>query len=164
MRKFALAISLALGFLVFPVSAAATEPTISHSTVAANFTVSGVCAFGFTIKSTLEETEIDYFDASGTLTRIYFHVTEQDTYIGPRATFTSVPYTFNVELRFDSSGTLTGYVIDGVVLRIPLPNGSLFVAAGRINGLLHPGTLFFFSPDFGRSGNLDALCSALAGS
>ena len=44
MRRFALAICIALGLLVVPLTAAAKEPTISHYTQTPDATISGVCA------------------------------------------------------------------------------------------------------------------------
>jgi hypothetical protein len=162
MRRFAVAIFMALGLLAVPVTAAATEPIISHYTQTADVTISGVCAFDLAIHATIQVTEIDYFDNSGVFVRVYLHATEQDTFTGPGGSLTSVPYTYNVEAQFDSNGDTTSWVVDGVVLRIPLPNGKLFVSAGKINVLNHRGTQFFISPDFGRSGNLTAFCAALA--
>ena len=124
--------------------------------------MSGTCAFDLTIHATIQTTEIDYFDGSGTLTRIYFHATEQDTFTGSGGSLTTLPYTYNLELRFDSSGEFTGFVASGVILQRRLPDGSLFLSAGRINVLAHPGISFSFVPDFGHSGNLVAFCAALA--
>ena len=143
-------------------TAAAKEPTISHYTQTADVTISGVCAFDFMITSTAEITEIDYINASGDVTRVYFHLTEQDTFIGPGRTLIGIPYTANFEIRFDSSGALTGFVASGVVMKERLPDGTLLLSAGRLNILAHPGVTFFFTPDVGHSGNLDALCAALA--
>jgi hypothetical protein len=163
MRRFALATCLAVVCVMFPLSAAAKEPVISHYSVPADtITVSGVCAFDFRITSTLEITEIDYINASGAVTRVYYHLTEQDTFIGPGRTLVGIPYTANLEFRFNSSGALTGFVASGVFLRVRLPDGTLILSAGRLNILAHPGVTFFFTPDFGHSGNLDALCAALA--
>jgi len=162
-RRFALAVCIALGLLVVPVTAAAQAPTILHyKQNPPELTVSGTCAFDLTIQATIQTTEIDYFDASGTLTRIYFHATEQDTFTGTGGSLTTLPYTYNLELRLDSSGELTGFVVSGVILKLRLPDGSLFLSAGRINVLAHPGISFAFVPDLGHSGNLAAFCAALA--
>jgi len=163
MRRFALAICIALGLLAVPLTAAAKSPTmLRYSQNPPALTLSGVCAFDITIHATVQTTEFDYFDGSGTLTRIYFHATEQDTFTGPGRSLTTVPYTYNFELRFDSSGEFTAFVVSGVILSLQLPDGSLFLSAGRINVLAHPGISFSFVPDLGRSGNLAAFCAALA--
>src|SRR5437660_5050152 len=124
MRRFALAICIALGVLAVPVTAAAKSPTMLRYTQnPPALTLSGVCAFDITIHATVQTTEFDYFDGSGTLTRIYFHATEQDTFTGPGRSLTTIPYTYtyNFELRFDSSGEFTAVVVSGVVLQLRLP-------------------------------------------
>ena len=163
MKKLLVSLSIMLGLLAVPVTAAAKSPTMLRYTQnPPALTLSGVCAFDITIQATVQTTEFDYFDGSGTLTRIYFHATEQDTFTGPGRSLTTIPYTYNFELRFDSSGEFTAVVVSGVVLQLRLPDGSLFLSAGRINVLAHPGISFSFVPDVGHSGNLDALCAALA--
>ena len=163
MKKRLVSLSIVLGLLAVPVTAAAKSPTMLRYTQnPPALTLSGVCAFDITIQATVQTTEFDYFDGSGTLTRIYFHATEQDTFTGPGRSLTTIPYTYNFELRFDSSGEFTAVVVSGVVLQLRLPDGSLFLSAGRINVLAHPGISFSFVPDVGHSGNLDALCAALA--
>ena len=163
MKKRLVSLSIVLGLLAVPVTAAAKSPTmLRYSQNPPALTLSGVCAFDITIHATVQTTEFDYFDGSGTLTRIYFHATEQDTFTGPGRSLTTIPYTYNFELRFDSSGEFTAVVVSGVVLQLRLPDGSLFLSAGRINVLAHPGISFSFVPDVGHSGNLDALCAALA--
>jgi len=163
MKKRLVSLSIVLGLLAVPVTAAAKSPTMLRYTQnPPALTLSGVCAFDITIHATVQTTEFDYFDGSGTLTRIYFHATEQDTFTGPGRSLTTIPYTYNFELRFDSSGEFTAVVVSGVVLQLRLPDGSLFLSAGRINVLAHPGISFSFVPDVGHSGNLDALCAALA--
>jgi hypothetical protein len=163
MRRFVLAICLALAALALPLTVSAKAPETFHYTQnPPDLTVSGVCAFDFTIHSTLQTTEVDYFNGSGVLTRMYFHTTEQDTFTGPGGSLTTSPYTYNLEARFNSAGDYTGFVASGVILRTTLPDGSLFLSAGRINVLAHPGIQFSLVPDFGHSGNLDAFCAALA--
>jgi hypothetical protein len=46
-------------------------------------------------------------------------------------------------------------------LKVVLPDGSLFIAAGRLDVVAHPGETYFF-PDHGHIGNLAAFCAALA--
>ena len=163
MRRFALAICLALGLLAVPLTAAAKAPTMYRYTATPpDLTLSGVCTFDITIRSTIRTIEIDYVDANGALTRVYINGTEQDTFTGPGGSLTTYPYTYNLELRFNSTGEYTGFVASGVILRLRLPDGSLFLSAGRLNVLAHPGISFSFVPDLGHSGNLGAFCAALA--
>jgi hypothetical protein len=46
---------------------------------------------------------------------------------------------------------------NGVVARVPLPDGSMFVAAGRLD------TSTGQPPDAGASGNIAGFCAALSG-
>jgi hypothetical protein len=165
LRRFTLAACLSIGLVIIPVSAAAREPQMSKYTVIpADLTVSGVCDFDITISSVLQVTEIDYFNASGRLTRVYNHVTEQDIFTGTgNHPLRSAPYTYNIQARFDSSGQPVSVLAQGVIVRIPLPNGRLWISAGRIDALAHPSSSgFFFTPDVGKFGNLAELCAALA--
>jgi hypothetical protein len=163
MRRFALAICLALGLLAVPLTAAAKSPTIyRYTSTPPDLSLSGVCAFDITIHSTIQTTEIDYVDANGALTRVYINGTEQDTFSGPGGSLTTVPYTYNLQVRFDSTGAVTGLVATGVILKVRLPDGSWFLSAGRLNVLAHPEVGYSFVPDVGHSGNVGALCAALA--
>ena len=92
MRRFALAICLALGLLAVPLTAAAKAPTMYRYTATPpDLTLSGVCTFDITIRSTIRTIEIDYVDANGALTRVYINGTEQDTFIGPGGSLTTYP-------------------------------------------------------------------------
>ena len=59
------------------------------------------------------------------------------------------PFTFNVEVLFDSDGNVTHNFASGLFETIPLPDGSLFVSAGRADFTQHPGVTFLLSPDMG---------------
>jgi hypothetical protein len=150
-----------LGFLMFPVSAEAATPTKSTINIQPTGTLPGVCSFPIDIRSTITGTEIDYVDTSGNPTAIYIHATEQDTFTGPGAQLESIPYTYNVDIKFDSQGNLISVYSEGVVVKVVLPDGSMFLSAGRVNDLAHQGVPFVLSPDTGRSGNLNAFCAAL---
>src|SRR5215469_2351676 len=72
---------VAVGAVIFALSALADRPTKTEFT---GFTFSSVltevCAFPVTVDSTLSGFEIDYFDQSGALTRIFLNQVEQDTF------------------------------------------------------------------------------------
>jgi hypothetical protein len=163
MKKLFLVLPIVLVLLATSfVFASANEPTIVRYTLTPELTLSGVCAFDITLHPTVQVTEIDYVNGSGDLTRVYIHGTEQDTFTGTGGSLTTAPYSYNLELRFDSSGAFTAFFASGLVLRVQLPDGSWFVSAGRINVLAHPGITFSATPDFGHSGNLAAFCAALS--
>jgi hypothetical protein len=144
-------------------SATAAAPTkFSFSISDATATLSGVCSFDVDITSQLNGFEIDYFDSSGALTRIYDHVTEQDVFSHGGKTLTGLPYTFNIDVLVDSSGNVTHIYASGETSKVPLPNGAVFFSAGRADFTLHPDVTFLLSPDKGNPGDVAAFCAALA--
>ena len=60
-------------------------------------------------------------------------------------------------------GEVTHVYASGLVERVPLPDGTVFLSAGRLDFAAHPGSEFRIVPDVGRSGNVAAFCAALAG-
>ena len=110
-----------------------------------------------------ERHELDFFDASGTLTRFQIHASEQATFSANGHSLTSIPFAYNVTVRFDSSGNITDAVISGVIVKVPLPDGGLFISAGWVDYLARGLTQFIdFPTDVGASVNLDRFCEALA--
>lgn len=107
-------------------------------------------------------TEVDYRDQSGALTRIFAHQLEQDTFTANGTTLVGTPFMFNFEELFDSSGNVTHAYTSGLVETIPLPDGTLFISAGRTDFTQHPGAGFVLSPDMGNPGNLAGFCAALS--
>jgi hypothetical protein len=89
-------------------------------------------------------------------------VTEQDTFSAHGKTLTGDPYRFNVDVRFDSDGNITGLFANGNAENVPLPGGGSFHTAGRIDFLAHPGDDFVLTPDQGNTGNLAGFCTALS--
>ena len=71
------------------------------------------------------------------------------------------PYVVNAEILFDNSGNVTHLYVTGIYEKIPLPDGSLFVSAGRADFTTH-GVGFLISPDKGNPGNLAGFCAALS--
>jgi hypothetical protein len=96
------------------------------------------------------------------LTRIHQHFTEQDTFTAHGKTLVGIPYTANLEILFDSSGNVTHILASGVFEKIPLPDGSLFISAGRIDFAAYQGATFILSPDKGNPGNVAGFCAALS--
>lgn len=162
MRKL-LVLLVLIGAGICATSATAAAPTkFSFSISDATATLSGVCSFDVDITSQFNGFEIDYFDSSGALTRIYDHVTEQDVFSHGGKTLTGLPYTFNIDVLVDSSGNVTHIYASGETSKVPLPNGEVFFSAGRADFTLHPGVSFLLSPDEGNPGDIAAFCAALA--
>ena len=112
-----------------------------------------------TFESTGER--LSFFDQNGDLTRIIEHGVEQDTYTANGRSLEGLPYTFNVQAYFDETGQPERVYTSGVVSRVPLPDGSVFRAAGRIDFVAHSFE-FVPAPDWGTPVNTAALCAALS--
>jgi hypothetical protein len=125
-------------------------------------TMSGVCSFDVTVNSVQSGTEIDFYDQTGSLTRVFIHAVETDTFTANGKTVTGTPFTFNLDIPIDSSGNATNVYASGVFERVVLPNGMLFLSAGRADFLAHPGVSFLLSPDKGNPGDVAAFCAALS--
>jgi hypothetical protein len=161
--RFAFALALTLSALgVSAPAALAAQPTKFEGTLTVGGDITDVCSFTVHNDAAISFTEIDFLDKSGALTRIFSHSLEQDTFTANGKTLVSIPYTFNMEVLFDSSGNVTHVFADGVLAKIPLPDGSLFVSAGRVDFTAHPGAIFILSPDKGNPGNVAGFCAALA--
>jgi hypothetical protein len=144
--RFVFALTLVLSLLGISAPAALADAPVKYPWTISVPGVVDACPFAINIVSTYDINEIDFFDQSGALTRVYQHVTGQDS----------------IEMLFDSSGMLLHYYVQGVVEKIPLPDGSLFITAGRTDGIHHPGETFILSPDKGNQGKIAAFCAALA--
>jgi hypothetical protein len=154
---------LALGTTaVLAQPAAAVEPTREPIDQTITSVVTDICSFPVTITATLVGTETTFFDQSGAVTRIQIHVVEQDVFTANGETLTGLPFTFNIRVLFED-GEVTHVYASGLVERVPLPDGTVFLSAGRLDFAAHPGAEFRIVPDVGRSGNVAAFCAALAG-
>ena len=154
---------VALSAAVFVSAAAAAQPTkIDFPPATSTSTITGVCAFPVSVSFTASGTETDFVDQSGALTRIHVHIVEQDVFSANGKTLTGLPFTFNIDALFDSSGNLTHVYASGEVSRVPLPGGSVFHTAGRADFVLHPGVDFLLQPDRGAQGDVACFCAALS--
>jgi hypothetical protein len=164
MRAFhgaALAASLASVALCASV-ARADKPIISHYPISDLKLATGLCSFPITVAESEDVTETDFVNASGSITRIQLHVMEQDTFIANGKTLVGEPYTANADIRFDSSSNVTQLYLEGVLEKVPLPDGSFFMAAGRVNVVADGFPSIALIPDNGATINLAGLCAALS--
>ena len=139
MRKVAILCSALAVAAVLASSAFAAAPTkTSFSVTDVPATLTGVCSFDVAVSSDISGFEIDYTDRSGALTRVYLHNIEQDTFSANGKSITGEPFTFNLDVLFDSSGSVTHVYASGVVERL-VPSGTLFLSAGRADFVQHPG-------------------------
>jgi hypothetical protein len=158
--RFGFSSVLALGVLAVSASAAlATKPVIFKVTA---YQITNVCSFAFSIDAHADIFAIHTFDKNGALTVIYNHVKEKDTFHANGKTPEGLPFTFDIVALFASDGTITSLTAVGVVEKLRLPNGSLFLSAGFVDYLAHPDKQFVLTADRGVSGNIAALCAALS--
>jgi hypothetical protein len=163
LRRLTVVFLVAVGAIIFALSAVADRPTrIPFEGLTFSSVLTDVCAFPVNVDSTISGTEIDYVDQSGALTRSFIHQVEQDTFTANGKTLVGTPFTVNTEVLFDSSGNVTHAYGSGLFETIPLPDGSLFVSAGRADFTQHPGVGFLLSPDMGNPGNVAGFCAALS--
>jgi hypothetical protein len=164
MRAFhgaALAASL-VGVTLCASAARADRPVISHYPVSDSKLVTDLCSFPITVAESVDITETDFVNASGAITRIKLHIEEQDTFSANGKTLIGEPYTANIDIRFDSSGNVTQLYYEGVLEIVPLPDGSFFMAAGRVDLAARGFPPIVLSPDNGATVNLAGLCAALS--
>jgi hypothetical protein len=151
-----------LAAAVFASSAVATPPVV---TTAGPFVLvndlTGVCPFTITVTSTLTIRETDFYDTNGVQTMSLIHVDEQDVFSANGKTLHGLPFTFEIQF-LGSFPNFTAIYDYGLVERVPLPDGSLFLSAGWISVLDHPGIAFLLTPDRGHSGNVADFCAALS--
>lgn len=133
------------------------ETVVNSSTAV----VTSLCSFPVTVTFDSTAERPYFYDESGTLIRIAEHVVEEDTYTANGRTLTGDPYTFTVQARFDDAGQFVQASGSGLVSRVPLPDGSVFRAAGRIDFLAHSFE-FVPAPDWGTPVNTAAFCAALS--
>src|SRR5262245_474222 len=119
--------------VLFAPGAAADTPVKSEFTFSDTGVLTDTCGFPVTIAATGSATELDFFDASGTLKRQQLHADEQSTFSANGKSLTSLPFTYEISIRFDSSGNITDAVINGVIVKVPLPDGGLFISAGWVD-------------------------------
>jgi hypothetical protein len=147
---------------VFATVAAAAPPVKSEITFSDTGILEDVCAFPIAVDAIGSGTEIDFFDNSGALTRVEVHVTEQTTFTANGTSLTTVPFTYDISVRFDDSGNISDVFVNGIIARVPLPDGGLFISAGRVDIAARGFPQFVLTPDAGGTVNLDRFCAALA--
>jgi len=154
---FAAAVAVA----AFSAGAGADKPLKGEGSISGTYVLEDACSFPIEVTYNVTYMAQQYPDKGGAV-RIHYHMVEQDTFSTSANSLTGSPFTFNVHFVFDSNGALIRQDAQGVQQKVPLPDGSLFIAAGRINWLAHPGVPYVLLPDNGATVNLDGFCAALA--
>jgi hypothetical protein len=159
-------ISAVVTLLVFGAAsvpaALGVAPTKTPITFSDTTTLTGVCPFEITVESDVTLTLLEFVDTNGNVTRWLARVVEQNTFTANGKSLTSLPHTFELMALFDDSGAFTHFFEQGVLARIVLPDGSLFLTAGRVDFVPHGSPSFLFTPDAGTAGNVAGFCAALS--
>jgi hypothetical protein len=155
-------LAIAIGTGAFASAAAAAEPIVSYFPAEFTATLTDACSFPVTVDSTAQLKETDFVDQNGSFTRILFQGVAQDTFSANGNTLLGEPYHLDVVFVFDSSGNVAHIYGQGIVEVVRLPDGSLFLAAGRVDFVAHGTPAFLLTPDVGALVNLGGFCAALA--
>ncbi len=81
-------------------------------------------------------------------------VRERDTFTANGNTLVGEPFAYHMFI----AGDFSKIQITGIVEKIRLPDGTLFVSAGFVS---FPDYIFGLTPDRGASGDVNAFCAAL---
>lgn len=146
---------------VYPTTVFADKPISYSFDFAGDAVITDLCPFPINFHSEMHAVWTDFF-VDGQLTKSLIFVTEQDTFSTEAVTLVGLPYQYNVKHFFDRDGNMTLNFSVGVAEKVPLPDGTLFIAAGQINYFNHPDGALVFTPDMGTSGKVDAFCAAIA--
>ena len=145
-----------------------THGTATFTNRTYNDPAGDICPFAITISYNMSIQYTDFYDQSGRVVGENDHVTGQNSYSANGKTLVGDPFTYEqiYKAAYDSSGSLyqTSVVGTGQAEKVPLPDGSVFYSAGRID---------YLSPTFidhgwiivvnsGLSGNVAGFCAALA--
>jgi hypothetical protein len=164
MRKFLLVVTAAaLGIIGLAQPAAADPPTREDLDVTDTAVLTDICSFPITVDLRQTGRVTVFTDRNGNTTRVEVHAVEQDVFTANGKTLVGLPYTYNIHVLFDrDTGEVTHSYATGVVSRVQLPGGDLFLTAGRLDFIAHPDAAFLLQPDVGTQGNLQGFCAALA--
>ena len=136
-------------------------PVITPINETNEIVVTDLCAFPVTVTAHVEGTLTFYLDRkTDTLAALNIAVTETDTFSANGNTVAGDPYQARDRITFDAEGNATEN-LHGVAERITLPDGTKFLSAGRRVAVNAPPG-FFLEVESGHTGDVAALCAALA--
>jgi len=97
---------------------------------------------------------------TGTGSVLRAHITETDTFEANGNSLTSTPYIWQLQVTFDADGNVVRASQTGMIVRVPLPDGTVFQVSGRAN-VLTAAVDYISIPTNGVSKNRDGLCAYL---
>ena len=160
--KIILTAMAGLGLALAAIPAANADAGGNRASYSADgmFTVMDLCPFPVTVTAHVDGAITTNDTGHGSIQRI--HTVETDTYQaasgGPALTGT---YTFEIQTNYDADGNPVSGFQTGVIVRVPLPDGSNFQVSGRADAL-NATTDYIAAPTHGVTKNLDGLCAALS--
>ncbi len=161
MRKLAFVFAVLVAAVTSAGTAAAPPPTREPFDISGSETIENLCSFPVTLAFHLFGTQTTFFNQEGEVRMVLAHVTEQDVFSANGKTISGVPFTNQQKAVFDETGELIHVYAAGLVEKVPLPDGTLFISAGRFDFVAHNFEAVF-TPDVGVSGDIEALCGFLA--
>jgi hypothetical protein len=163
-RRFIAVASISTALVVAAISAtpsSAESPLRTEESNPGNpQLIYGLCSFPLTFIGTTSTTVFTFFDESGIETMRIGHYIEQDTWSANGVTLVGLPYRWNFERTFDSTGQVTSTRFDGQFAVIPLPDGSTIRLAGMADAAVNG---FVFAPVHGTPVDMTAFCDAFGG-
>jgi len=152
---------VAAAMLVLAGTAHAATATKSSYSYTYSAVMVGYCPFAVGVSTDAKGWRIDFVDGGGAVTGSYLHQTAVDTFSANGKTLTSLPFETNIFVSYDGNGNQT-LVASGLIETVPLPNGSVFVSAGRAYFTENAQVGHQLSPDAGNPGDVAAFCAALS--
>lgn len=157
----AAAICAVLAAAIVSNAAAAPPDRLGYEFSFDGIVVADLCPFPVTVGGVVTIDEKRFFDNDGALTAIDRHSVERDTFSANGRSLTGSPFTYKLFHPFDADGNNFHVYTDGVLERVPLPDGGVFIAAGQVD-FTGGGSDFELAPDHGAFVNLTGLCAALS--
>ncbi|HEY2740946.1 MAG TPA: hypothetical protein VGI69_02055 [Gaiellaceae bacterium] len=161
--KWFVAALIAVAAAAVPGTASAMPPTSADYSFSASVTLpAGVlCSFPIELDGMQSGTTTMFYDRNGVITQRDIHAFEQDTFTANGKTLQSDPYSFSLFHDYVDGVQVTSYGT-GVAERVPLPNGSVYIVAGRVDFFTLPPAPILFVDSGNPGNNLDAFCAALS--
>jgi hypothetical protein len=159
-RLFGMAAVVASAVMDPAVAASAASPSTFSFDVTDTFTDTSVCGFpvevtNHTIGRTTQFSDV-LEDGTG---REVVHARAQDTWTANGTTLVGDWYRYTLTVTWVDFEPVAA-TASGVINKTRLPDGSIFMGAGRINLLTAVG--YVVAPDHGVAKNQDAFCAALS--
>ena len=148
----------ALSLLMAPAAALAAPSEHSTQEQSGSVVVDDICPSSVTVAYVQVATETDRYDGAGNLIGMEVTIREQDTFSAEH-TLVSEPFTFHLSYRLDRNGELVVMTYSGLLERVVLPDGSMFVVAGAAS--FPEAEFVVLSPDRGHTPDIAAFCAAL---